>query len=72
MFTINYFKYNGRWLAYLVEDYEYYEIGDTISEAIGMLIELLIENKQIDNIEINELDETERKSDIEIKRKLAA
>lgn len=72
MFKINYFKYDGRWLAYLEEDSEYYEIGRTSYEAIGMLLELLIENKQIETIELKELDETEHKSDIEIKRKLVA
>ena len=70
MFTINIFPYNGRWLAYLLEDSEYYEIGKTRPEAIGRLIELMIENKLIDNIEINKLDETERASDVEIISKL--
>jgi len=72
MHTIAYLKFGEKYLAYLFEDDEYFEIGKTKYEAIGKLWELLVENKVIDNIEFKYIDKSEKRSDLEIMDRLAA
>jgi len=70
MFTIKVLKFLSGWLAYLFEQSEYYETGKTNYEAIGKLIVHLIDNKIVDNFEIGYLDDSEKRPDIEIIRRL--
>ena len=70
MHIIAYLKFGTKWLAYLFDDDEYFEIGKTKHEAYGKLLELLVENKVIDVIEFKYIDEP--RSDLEIMDRIAA
>ena len=70
MYRIEYFKINGRWLAYIFEDPEYWEMGDSLPEAIGKLIQLMVENTLLDNIEFKQLENPDTKESIAIMQNL--
>jgi len=71
MFKINIFKLDsGNWLAYLSDQPEYWEQGKTRPEAIGKLLELMIENTVTDYFEITEIDKNDKYPDIKIMQKL--
>lgn len=70
MFRIEYFKINGRWLAYIFEDPEYWEMGNTAAEAIGKLIQLMVENTLIDIIEFKHIEDPDTKESMAIMQRL--
>ena len=60
MYKISTIQKGNSWLAFETNQPEYWETGSNRYEAIGKLLENLIENKIIDTIEINDISSEDR------------
>lgn len=68
MYQISTIQKDGSCLAFLTEQPEYWETGSNRYEAIGKLLENLIENKIIDTLELIVISSEDRLPDAVIDR----
>ena len=68
MYQISTIQKDGSWIAFLAEQPDHWNTGKSRYEAIGKLLENLIENKIIDTIEINDISSEDRLPDAVIDR----
>ena len=70
MFKIKLVQHWSHCIAFLEDDPENCEYGDTDFEAKYKLVDRLISDGDIDNIEFSYISEDEKRSDFEIDRRL--